>query len=568
MYDSPDDLLSRLSPLHWLCIILLVTALQWCGSACVGLSTDDYHYIHHLAPLDNAGDVLKAFLKSDANPQYWRPVSNATLTSDFLLYGWRGGCYHITNLLLHLIATALVYFSCKRLFRLDDTISLITAAIFGISAGHDSNLLWIAARGDILVTIFSLATLLLIRSGGWSHSFLAILCYFLALCSKELAFVVLPLIALTYYTQCSYTSTGRRLRSSLLQTLPFVASAIIYLVIRGLFTVPATEAQPMLGEGMQSPLSAVKNVVYGVGYLVAPLDLSSAVTVLTTYKTQGLIIACTVALMLCWTLWKNWRSLDKISLVFPAILTLCFLVTVAQSFERWRLYAPSVGLYSIIAILAVHLCRRSSSLGRTLLILIGVMFAGFHTYRAAIEKQSWRLASEVLQDVKNDYKILIAKYGERPLFLITQPSKIGGGSIMKVSSNHIVLQAKAELLRPVDIARGAIRDVGVDHQHALLVLALDPDEGFAPISVTEISPMQYRVTVPEGSSTRIQPEQSLVGSTARENTLHDGDTLEAYGGTVIINKADRAYATDVTLISDLKNTVPIYFDGKRVRELR
>jgi hypothetical protein len=559
-------LFSRLSPFHWLSIILIATALQWCGGAYIGLSTDDYHYLQELAPIDDISDIPGAFAKPDANPQYWRPVSNATLTADFLLYGNNGGGYHITNLLLHLIATTLVFVACRRLFAVDLSATVLASALFGLTAGHDSNLLWIAARGDILATIFSLSTLLLLRSEKLGIKALSLISYFLALCSKELALMVIP-VAVIFELIRADATRKQKLKQVGVVLVGLLLVTTIYIVLRSQFTVPASEAQPMLGEGMHSPLVAIKNVIYGIGYLLVPLDISSAVTILTTYRMQALAVAALILVLLFALARRSLRTLKWRMVILPAIFSIFFAVTVAQSFERWRLYAPSIGLFAIIAIVAVNLWRNGGKYLRLSLSVLAVAFLCFHVYRAAVEKHSWHLASEVLASVKEDYKALIAEHGETPLFLITQPSKIGGGSIMKVSSSRIVLQAKAELLMPNAVKRASAGGLSVDHNSGLLVAALDPDEGFTHVSVTQVAPNIFKITVPRESSTRLQPETLATGSTAREKALHDGDTLHTPAGKVIVHHADRTYATDVTLVTELTNRIPVYFDGKHVRNL-
>ncbi len=559
-------MLSRRSPTHWLAIILVITALQWCGSVYIGLATDDYHYLQHLAPLDGLSDIPEAFAKSDANPQYWRPVSNATLSADFLLYGFKGGGYHITNLLLHLIATALVFVTCRRLFSFELGAASLASLLFGLCAGHDSNLLWIAARGDILATIFSLTTLLLLDSKRLPFQALSLIFYFMALCSKELSMMVIPVAAVCILLKGDEARSAKWKQAATVM-LALGMMAVVYFVLRSQFTVPATEAQPMLGEGMGSPLTAFKNMIYGAAYVLVPLDLSTASTILTRYKTEALILAVIVFGSIALLAKRSLVSFSYRDLILPAVLALFFAVTVAQSFERWRLYAPSVGLFAIIALISVAIWRQGTRITRGLLGLLFVCFISFHIYRAAKEKQSWRLASELLQDVKSDYKHLIAENPDAPFFLITQPSKIGGGSVMKVSNSRLVLQAKAEVLQPAKIRYADASGLTVDHKYGLLVLALDPDEGFSPIIVTRQGANEYRVTVQTNSSTRLQPELIVAGSTARERALAAGDTLSTPGGTVIIHAADRNYATDVTLITEPMDHIPVYFNGSAIVDL-
>jgi hypothetical protein len=201
---------------------------------------------------------------------------------------------------------------------------------------------------------------------------------------------------------------------------------------------------------------------------------------------------------------------------------------------------------------------------RGMLIALSVCFLSFHVYRAAEEKQSWRLASELLQEIKDQYKGLIDAHNGAPLFIITQPSKIGGGMVMKVSNTRFIMQAKAELLHPEAVKYADVSGVTVDHQYGLLVLALDPDEGFSPIKVDRSGHNSFRVTVDPNSNTRIQPELNVTGSRARERVLRVGDTLMTQGGQVVIHAGDRNYATDVTLITEPSDRIPVYFDGKSV----
>src|SRR5207248_1471502 len=131
-------------------------------------------------------------------PQYWRPLSDASVSLDFLLWGWNGGMFHLTNFLLHCIATCLVYFFARRIFSFTAIAACTLAIIFGVSAAHDANLLWIAARADILATIMMLIILLAVnkaeRSGTkWIWLCISYTAFFLALCSKEVSAVAIAL---------------------------------------------------------------------------------------------------------------------------------------------------------------------------------------------------------------------------------------------------------------------------------------------------------------------------------------------------------------------------------------
>lgn len=544
----------------WLVIILVFTALLWSGSSFIGLATDDYHYLHVLAPISNLGDALDAFTRPDANPYYWRPVSNMTLMLDFLLYGWSGGGYHVTNLLLHLIATTLVFKSCRSVFDLDEHVSLFTAFLFGISAGHDMNLLWVAARGDILVTIFSLSTLLLLHKKGLGWQFIRLSTFFLALCSKELAILLIPVAAIVEWRSKNWKNVA-------VTTLSMIVIAGVFFALRSNFTDSASGADPMLGEGMSDPLAALRNVVYGVGYLLLPLDLSSAATVLSSYRVTAFIGAFIAVLLLLVLLWKQLRSIGWKSTLLPLLFFLIFSIVVAQSFERWRLYAPSVGLYALLAIMVVQLWRTTGFVRRAIVVLpLGVLLV-FHLYRSIIEQQSWEEASIILNRTKEQLKPILATSGDAPLLFLTRPAKYGGGSIMKVSNSHIVLQAKAELQNVPELQYGGTGNTHVKIEMAMQALALSPNEGFAPITVEKLGENVYSISVPKESSTRLLAETAETGSRPRERKLQPGDSLTTAVGLVVVNSADRNYAISATLYLKPHRSRLIYFDGSTTRTI-
>ena len=139
---------------------MILVVIVWGRSLTVGYSSDDYQFIHHLAPIRSFGDVLRAFVDFDPNPQYWRPLANASAAFDFLLWGWNGGMFHLSNLIFHVISTLLAFFVARRVFRLGNGLAFAVVVFFGVAASHESNVLWPAARADQLTALFAMMTVL------------------------------------------------------------------------------------------------------------------------------------------------------------------------------------------------------------------------------------------------------------------------------------------------------------------------------------------------------------------------------------------------------------------------
>jgi tetratricopeptide (TPR) repeat protein len=88
----------------------------------------------------------------------WHPLTWLSLMLDFELYGLNPGGYHLTNLLLHLANTLLLFLVLRRmtgaLWR-----SGFVAALFALHPLHVESVVWVSERKDVLSTFFWMLTL-------------------------------------------------------------------------------------------------------------------------------------------------------------------------------------------------------------------------------------------------------------------------------------------------------------------------------------------------------------------------------------------------------------------------
>ena len=107
--------------------------------------------------------------------------------------------YHLTNVLLHLLNVALVFFLTLRLSRNQTPVALITALFFAIHPMHVESVAWISARKDVLYTAFFVGSLLwYLRYKEQARWWLYALSFLAALASglSKPAAVVLPVVML------------------------------------------------------------------------------------------------------------------------------------------------------------------------------------------------------------------------------------------------------------------------------------------------------------------------------------------------------------------------------------
>lgn len=171
-------------------LVLLATALLYLPSLFAGFTNfDDDAYVYENPDVraPNLGVILdpRHLTASD-----WTPVVTLTHSLEYRLFGLNPLPYHATNLILHLVCTALVYAFLRDLgVRARE--ATLAALIFGVHPLQVESIAWISARKNLLALAFGLGFTRLVLAG---RSGPAALCLAAALGSKGTA-VVFPFAA-------------------------------------------------------------------------------------------------------------------------------------------------------------------------------------------------------------------------------------------------------------------------------------------------------------------------------------------------------------------------------------
>jgi Flp pilus assembly protein TadD len=131
----------------------------------------------------------------DAN---WVPLTWLSLMLDTEIYGLGAGGYHVTNLLMHMVNTLLLFVVIAQATQ-NQIRGAVVAALFALHPLHVESVAWIAERKDVLSTLFGLLSLLgYVRyaKGGRPYNLaLSWICFVCSLMSKQ-TLVTLPLVFL------------------------------------------------------------------------------------------------------------------------------------------------------------------------------------------------------------------------------------------------------------------------------------------------------------------------------------------------------------------------------------
>ncbi len=556
-------------------VCAIATFFVWRGSDGADFTADDYMVIHVQSPIRSFTDAISMFWRVDPNPQYWRPLTNSSVSFDFWLRGYDPGGFHHTNLILHCLATILIYHFTRRVFRLTAALAFVVAICFGVSASHDSNLLWIAARSDVIATIMMLSVLLTAWKAEITEKktlwlILSYIFFFLSLCSKEVSGIGIVLLPLIIYTSSPKEFWQKKMMIAK-KLVPYIIIAAIFLVIRMQFTVPLSDMQPLTAEGSRSLGAFAKNFFYSIGYIIMPIDFASASLIINEYLAYGVITATVLIAASAFLLWKFGTKELYASLYKPLVVTLVMGLVSFQSFERWRVYFPSVGVFVIIALVGYSIWKSTNyqRLKHLYLAIFATVFIFFHGMQSVVNVGVWGKSTELLAKIKDDIRVILTEHTERPLMLnfVLSPIKLGGAPVMQLSQSYTAIMAEAERLKLQSLSYGSLGTLpdSVWLVTSVDAYALNTELGFMGLQVKELDRKTIAVECnPEYIG--LQPNASLADGVARRDRVYkDGDIVETYGASVKMLRAKGAFASRAIITIKDTSGLPIYFDGERVR---
>jgi tetratricopeptide (TPR) repeat protein len=151
-------------------------------------------------------NLNQVFQKPYFEVPYYRPFLLASFFLDYSIWGLNPYGFHLSNVVLHILNTLLVFFFILQL-GYSSRISFFTAALFATHPVQTETIAWIAGRNDSLMVLFFLIAFIGIGRGRhlqaisrkicwYSISFAALGCAYL---TKEMAIMFLPLLMLTDY---------------------------------------------------------------------------------------------------------------------------------------------------------------------------------------------------------------------------------------------------------------------------------------------------------------------------------------------------------------------------------
>lgn len=292
----------------------------------------------HALTWSNAWACVTRFYMYD-----YLPLPMLSYLIEYPLWGVKPAGYHATNLLLHIIASILVYSLATRL--LGQRAGLFAGLVFALHPVQVGPVSVIAQRKTVLATIFVIASLLAYhrsRDGERGAYWLALLCYACA-CGSKSSVVTFPLLLL------AYEYWFRKPRVELADKWPFFALALA--------TVAASMASKVGTEVVKGPHGgdyltnwlAMSRVLWEyLDALLLPLNLSPSYYYSRREVFDPLYWLAAAAVPLAFASVIGWRRRYPLTCFFltwffVSLLPVSNLVPIAVLRNDAYLYLPMVG---------------------------------------------------------------------------------------------------------------------------------------------------------------------------------------------------------------------------------
>jgi tetratricopeptide (TPR) repeat protein len=159
--------------------------------------------VDYLKDMGNISDAFKkdAFIK-DLNSPFYRPLQTVSFIVDTNIGEAKPAVYHITNVLIHICISLLLFVMfCK--FKFNKITALFGAMLFALNPLLVHTVSWIPARGDLLLNLFGIISVIFwlnyIKSDKFQDLVLSGAGLLLSAFSKEVGLILPVIFVLIYY---------------------------------------------------------------------------------------------------------------------------------------------------------------------------------------------------------------------------------------------------------------------------------------------------------------------------------------------------------------------------------
>ncbi|HNX90513.1 MAG TPA: tetratricopeptide repeat protein [Candidatus Omnitrophota bacterium] len=300
---------------------------------------------------------------------YYRPLQMLSYAIEYKFFKLNNKVYHLTNNIIQVFVVICVFFLILIVFK-DRMLAFFTALLYLAHPAHAESVAYISGRGDCLVALFTLLTMIFyVRAserGGFLNWLTMFVVYVIALFSKENSLIVPGLIVMYHFT----------LRRKFNIFLIFLVglTTFIYMFFRvSFFKMYASE---MTIQAALQRLPGIFDAMAGyIKILIWPFDLNMGhETRPFTFTEPMVIVGYFVVLGLITSFFlilKKKKAAFGLGWYLVALVPVLNLFPVAFYMADHYLYIPSIGLFLILAelIRRLYIRNRTGAIVATMILI-------------------------------------------------------------------------------------------------------------------------------------------------------------------------------------------------------
>lgn len=375
-----------------------------------------------------------------------RPLSDFTLWLDYTLWQKNAYGYHLTNTLIHIANSVLVFFASRYLFssfaeeQKGGVLkkSVLAATFFLMYAFHSESIFWIIGRGGSLCTLFFLLSLIFyLKNGKAVLDYSLCLCFFfIGLLAYETIWVF-PLVVSAVHV----LALKRNVRKVAGVWLVFV----FYLLLR-FGIAPVSSGDYQFGAFNEHDYF---RLVYNCNTLLARCFLPPM-------QNSRLFFGAYISVAALFTfLCLKWRS-DKLLFFLVACLLLSLLPVVALGIDTHDSESERfIYLASFFAVL--FLVQLFSRLKEPLALLVFLVFLSAHAFLLYNAAESYRVGSAI---ARQSLECIPAQADFNMIYAVNMPEQYKGALIFRKGFAEAVSWINNTRFESVSIVTSKERSTG------------------------------------------------------------------------------------------------------------
>ncbi|GAA4748537.1 DUF3290 domain-containing protein [Flavisolibacter ginsenosidimutans] len=379
----------------------------------------------------------------------FRPLSELSVFFDAKLYGVNAWGYHLTNLLLHIGCTVLLYFvakTCLTAFRISNekTIAAFASFLFFIYAFHSEAVLWIIGRGGSLATIFAGLSLLCFfkrKEKPWAYPF-SLFFFACGLLSYEAIWFFPLLVSLLLFL----TATKQSWQKEIWYAAGF------WLLFALFFFVRTKMEGSLIGTpyGIQSVSTPdLKRLAYNYTALFFRSFVPPAGTTVFVIASFAVLVILIFLFIhfLRKRMWSRFRIFTAACFLLSLLPYLLFGIDTHDSEGERFLYLPSFFLCLVLADWILSIPQHKVQLA---VLALFVCFQFFFLYRSSdAYKQSSRIAKKTMQELQRSNETFDT------IYFVDVPTQFRGGFVFRVGFDYILnwLAPNIKYRQTVEVSR-------------------------------------------------------------------------------------------------------------------